>query len=441
VTLVNVLEEGKWSILNRARATVFIFTAVLIVGAAVAVWPRNQVLAQGAVQEAAALLQDEQNTIDVIGAIGPSVVAVNVEIRGTVVNPFQDLPFLPEPFRDLFPRGGRIPQVQQSSGSGFVIDDEGRVVTNYHVIRAALQTDSIEPREGATVTVEFPSSEEPIRARVLGANPDYDLALLELEDPGAVPEDARPIELADSTQVRVGQKAIAIGNPFGLQSTVTKGIVSAIGRELTSIGQVDIPMIQTDAAINPGNSGGPLLDSSGRLIGINTMIVPGMTTAGSAGNIGIGFAVPSSLLTETLADLEAGGLVGFYAATADIENRPRIGLSGSSVSDYPEEARSALSMPDAGVVVFEVAPGGPADEAGLIGATYMAVIGNQQFPAGGDVIIAAEGEPVETIQDLQAIVLDRQAGDVISLTVVRGGEEIELEVTLAVVEPPQGQEQ
>ncbi len=433
--------EGKWSDLTRVRATVYMLTAVLIVGAAAVFWPRSQVIAQGAAQEAAARLQDEQNTIDVIEAIGPSVVAINVEIRGTVVNPFQDLPFLPEPFRDLLPQGRGIPQVQQSSGSGFVIDDEGRIVTNYHVIRAALQTDSIEQRDGATITVEFPDSEDPITAHVLGANPDYDLALLELEDPGAVPENADPIELADSTQVRVGQKAIAIGNPFGLQSTVTKGIVSAIGRELTSIGQVDIPMIQTDAAINPGNSGGPLLDSSGRLIGINTMIVPGMTSVGSAGNIGIGFAVPSSLLTETLADLESGGLIGFYAATADIDNRPRIGFQGISVSDYPDEARAALGMPEQGVVVVQVAPGGPADEAGLVGSTYMAVIGNQQYPAGGDIIVSANGDPVETIQDLQALVLEHEAGDVVTLTVQRGNEEVELEVTLAVVEPAESEDQ
>ncbi len=438
---MDVPYERKWSVVNRARATVLMLTAALIAGAAATFWPRNEVVAQGAQQEAAALLQDEQNTIDVIEAIGPSVVAINVEIRGNVVNPFQDLPFLPEPFRDLIPRSQGIPRVQQSSGSGFVIDGESRIVTNYHVIRAALQSDSIEPRDGATITVEFPDSEDPIRARVLGANPDYDVALLELEDPAAVPDNVRPIELADSTQVRVGQKVIAIGNPFGLQSTVTQGIVSANGRELTSIGQVDIPMIQTDAAINPGNSGGPLLDSSGRLIGINTMIVPGMTTVGAAGNIGIGFAVPSSLLTETLPDLEAGGLVGFYAATADIENRPRIGFSGRSVSDYPEEARQALGMPEDGVVVFQVDPGGPAEEAGLIGATYMAVIGNQQYPAGGDIIVAANGEPIETIQDLQALVLEHESGDGVTLTVVRGGEEVELEVTLAVVAPAESQQQ
>src|SRR5690606_38629718 len=233
----------------------------------------------------------------------------------------------------------------------------------------------------------------------------------ELEDPSAMPPDARPIELADSDQVEVGQKVIAIGNPFGLQSTVTTGIVSAIGREITSIGRVDIPMIQTDAAINPGNSGGPLLDSSGRLVGINTMIVPGVSVAGRAGNIGIGFAGPSSLLAETLPAMREGGLVGFYAASQTIGDRARIGIQVVEVSRYPDEARQALRLPDEGVVVVAVEPGGPAEEAGIVGATFTAVIGQQQYPAGGDVITAIDGRPVRTAQDLQARVLELGEGD------------------------------
>src|SRR5690606_24576059 len=149
-----------------------------------------------------------------------------------------------------------------------------------------------------TIKVVFANVDEEYDAVVVGADPDYDLALLHLTDGSKMPPEALPLELADSSKVQVGQKVIAIGNPFGLQSSVSQGIVSAIGRELPSIGQIEIPMVQTDAAINPGNSGGPLLDSAGRLLGINTMIVPGMTSSGSAGNIGIGFAVPSELLTE-----------------------------------------------------------------------------------------------------------------------------------------------
>src|SRR5690606_24701624 len=160
-------------------------------------------------------------------------------------------------------------------------------------------TDTTEPRTGATITVRFPGLDESLAARAIGANPDYDLALLEGTGDDR-PTGITPSPMADAGAVQVGQKAVALGNPCGRQSTVTQGIVSAIGRELPSIGRVEIPMIQTDAAINPGNSGGPLLDSSGRLLGINTMIVPGMSISGSAGNIGIGFAVPSSLLNDAL---------------------------------------------------------------------------------------------------------------------------------------------
>src|SRR5690606_6972342 len=164
----------------------------------------------------------------------------------------------PPQFRDLIPQQ-RAPQTRQSSGSGFVVDDEGHIVTNYHVVRAALEADSVALRTGGTITVVFPGSADELPVTVVGANPDYDLALLALEDPGALPQGVTPIELADSDTALVGQKVIAIGNPFGLQSSVTQGIISAIGRELPSIGRVEIQMIQTDAAINPGNSGGPLL--------------------------------------------------------------------------------------------------------------------------------------------------------------------------------------
>lgn len=384
----------------------------------------------------ASLLQDEINTIEVVNALGPSVVAINVAVRGERVDPLsQVLPYLPEQFRQLLPMNP-VPQVRQSSGSGFVIDADLYIVTNYHVVRGALQSDTVEPRSGATITVQFPGLDDDLPARVIGANPDYDLALLEVT--GDVrPTNVLPIPMADSAAVQVGQKVIAIGNPFGLQSTVTQGIVSAIGRELPSIGRVDVPMIQTDAAINPGNSGGPLLDSSGRLLGINTMIVPGMSASGSAANIGIGFAVPSSLLSEALVGLREGGLVGSYAdslrAQSDIVSRPRIGISGLSVSDFPEEARVALNLPEHGVVVIEVAPGGPGADAGLTGPAYQATIGDQAYPAGGDIIIAVDGAPVEAITDLQRRVLDSSEGDTLTLEVWRSGETRSVELTLRVV--------
>lgn len=414
------------------------FTVAALIAAAI--WlPGTGGYAQAVppIDETAAKLQDEQNTIDVVAAVGPSVVAVNVEVRGERVNPFDEiLPFLPEQFRDILPDYSQ-PQVIQGSGSGFVINSEGQIITNYHVVQQALQNDSIDLRDGAAIRVVFPGSEEELEVTVIGANPDYDVALLELNDPANLPADVRPVELADSTTAQVGQKAIAIGNPFGLQSTVTQGIVSAIGRELPSIGRIQIEMIQTDAAINPGNSGGPLLDSSGRLLGVNTMIVPGSTSSGQATNIGIGFAVPSALVAEALPMMQAGGFVGIYADSLNITERPRIGISGIPASNYPANVRSLLGMPADGVVVLSVEPGGPAEEAGIVAATYEANVGGQSFPAGGDVILRANGVELKQVTDLQRIVLGLADGDEIELELWRGGETRTVTVTLRVVEQPQ----
>ncbi|MDZ7704326.1 MAG: trypsin-like peptidase domain-containing protein [Trueperaceae bacterium] len=392
-----------------------------------------------------AFIDDERNTVSIIERYGPSVVAVNVEVAGQRTDPFDQFrEQIPEQFRDLIPEPGEEDPAprRQGSGSGFVVDDDGRLITNFHVVAGALQDGSIELREGASITVSFPVSgsvtEEALPVRVVGVNLDYDLALLELEDPSQLPGNAVAIPLADSSTLRVGQKAVAIGNPFGLQSTVTAGIVSAIGRELTSIGQVDIEMIQTDAAINPGNSGGPLLNSRGELIGVNTAIIPGGSGIGRAGNIGIGFAVPSALLSETLPELEAGGLVGFAAARATITERPRIGIiSALSVEDYPESVRNNLSLPDSGAVVTGVAPGGPGDQAGLQEPEFAVSAQGRQWPAGADIIVEADGQPIETVSDLQRIVLERQAGDVLNLRVWRGGEIIDVPVTLEVVQEEQ----
>ncbi len=413
-----------------AIATTFILLAAAVLLAAPLVSPG---LAQLAPLEESALLQDEANNVAVIDMYGPSVAAVRVVVEGVTVDPFSQLrDQLPPQFRDFFgaPGAPQQPRRREGSGSGFLIGD-GYVVTNYHVVVNALERNDVTLLDGAEVTVTFPGSDEPLPVTVVGANPDVDLALLQFDDPEGAP-DVRPIELSDDAP-QVGQKAIAIGNPFGLASTVTTGIVSAVGRELTSIGQIEIPMIQTDAAINPGNSGGPLLDSQGRLLGINTAIVPGVGVGGRAGNIGIGFAVPAALLADALPDLEAGGLSGIAAAAAD-PDRPRLGVTIGTLENVPDEVRESLELPEEGLVVTGVAPGSAADEAGLRGPSFTAEFPQGSFPAGGDIIVSADGEPVPRAEDLQRIVFDKAAGDVVELEVWRDGEVRTVEVTLSV--PP-----
>ncbi len=394
------------------------------------------------------LLQYEQNTIDVVERVGPSVVAVNVEAQGEPVTspgtPFGDIPEdqIPPQLRDFFRQfqdqqqgQGQTPQPQEGSGSGFVIDDAGRMITNYHVVRAALQEGSVNLTEGSSVSVTFPGNDEEYPARVVGANALYDLALLELEDSANLPQNAAPIPIANSDNVAVGQKAIAIGNPFSLDFTVTTGVVSAISRNAPSVGQVNVPYVQTDAAINPGNSGGPLLNSNGELIGINTSILSGGGGfVGTPGNIGIGFAVPSNLLQSSLARLEEGGFV-------DLQSRARLGIQILGISDLPEQVRNNLDLPENGVIVQRVEPGGAAAEAGLQGsetAGFEVMVQGQPVAVGGDVITAVNGTSVEDSAELQDAVLSQQAGDTVTLTVVRDGQEQQIDVTLAVV--PQNQD-
>ena len=380
--------------------------------------------------ERAALLEDERNTIDIVNRYGASVVAIMVEVLGQPVDPFEALP--PQ-FRDFFraPEAPQTPQPRRGSGSGFLIEG-GHIVTNYHVVRSALEDGSVDMRDGASITITFPARRDGVPARVLGANPDYDLALLEIEDENDLPE-VEPIRFSDRP-VQVGQKVVAIGNPFGLQSTVTTGIVSAIGRDLETIGRIEIPMIQTDAAINPGNSGGPLLDSRGRLLGINTAIIAAAGPGGPAGSVGIGFAVPASLLDESLAELEEGGLVGIFAAALD-PDRPRLGVSITTVDAYPEAVRDALALPDQGLVVMDVQEGSAAEEAGITGPTFSAMVAGREFPAGGDILLSVEGEPLNRPEDLQRVVFARDAGDEVELEVWRNGATRTVTIELRAVAP------
>lgn len=355
----------------------------------------------------------EQNTIEVVRQVARAVVAVRVMTDGETETDPND--------------GGRF-----AGGSGFVVDDAGRIITNFHVVAMALgeaTEDKVELQPGASLVVSFlDSPDEELEVRVLGANPDVDLALLELLEPDRAPV-VSPIPLADSDRVEVGQKAIAIGNPFGLHSSVTAGIISAVEREQPGVVGIEIPYIQTDAAINPGNSGGPLLNSAAEVIGINNTIL-----APAGAFAGIGLAVPSNLLAEAMEELRAGGLSGFAAAAAQLPDRPRLGLEISlQVADYPSALREQLDMPDEGVVVTGVSEGGPADRAGVQGPEAMVLVNGDPFPVGMDVITAVEDQPVRRAIDLQRVVLDRGEGDVLNVTIWRDGSELSLEIELEVV--------
>jgi serine protease Do len=239
--------------------------------------------------------------------------------------------------------------------------------------------------------------------------------------------------LGDSSLVVVGQKVIAIGNPFGLQSTVTTGIVSAIERGIPALAGLEIPFIQTDAAINPGNSGGPLLNSNGEVIGINNAILsPGGTFAG------IGFAVPSNMLLDSFQQLADGGLSGFAVAAAAISARPRLGIVVEwSLDNYPETIRQEYGLPPQGAVIAEISPDGPAARAGLKAPETGIAIGDLVFPVDGDIITALDDLPVNSVRDIQRYILEKHEGDRVRVTAWRNGKVRVVEVELALV-PPRG---
>jgi S1-C subfamily serine protease len=290
------------------------------------------------------------------------------------------------------------PMPSEGTGSGFVIDRQGHIVTNYHVIENA---ESIE--------VTF-SDETQVPARVVGADPITDLAVLLPEE---LPEQLVTVELGDSADLRVGQRSIAIGNPFGLDRTLTTGVISALGRPLQTGDEVLIfNVIQTDAAINPGNSGGPLLDSRGRVIGVNTAIRQEAE--------GIGFAVPVDTVKRIVPVLIEQGSYP----------HPWLGILGYSVT--PELAET-LNLPvERGVLVGQLYRGGPADAAGVRGASQQAIVGNRRMFIGGDIITAVDGQPVKDWNGLlEYLEFETRVGDRVSLSLLRNGGELTLEVTLA----------
>jgi S1-C subfamily serine protease len=286
----------------------------------------------------------------------------------------------------------------RAQGSGFVYDDEGRIVTNHHVVDGA---DSIE------VTLADGSSYD---ARLLGSDPSTDLAVLQIDAPA---EKLEPLELGDSDALAVGEEVVAIGSPFGLDATVTSGIVSALDRRITSPNGFAIESaIQTDAAINHGNSGGPLLDSDAKVVGVNSQI-----ESESGGNVGIGFAVPSNTVRSVVDQILEDGSVEHAFLGVGIQTVP---------ADVAKELGEA-----AGVAVTDVREGSPAAQANLRAATGSQTVDGAPYPTGGDVITAVDGEGVETADQLQSLVGEHAPGDEIQLTVVHDGETRTVAVTLA----------
>jgi putative serine protease PepD len=285
----------------------------------------------------------------------------------------------------------------QALGSGFVIDNAGHIVTNAHVVDGA-----------SSISVEFPDGST-YDAELVGADASTDVAVVKVTAPSS---ELSPLQLGDSSAVQVGDGVVAIGSPLGLDETVTSGIVSALHRTITSPNNFAISdAIQTDAAINHGNSGGPLLDLEGQVIGINSQI-----QSDSGGNDGIGFAVPSNTVKSVVSQLLATGKV----------EHAYLGVGIATITDA---LASELGLP-AGVEVTQVTPGGPADDAGLKAADSAATVGGQQFPTGGDVITAVDGNKVTTSDELQSAIGAKKPGDTVSITYSRDGSQHSVQVTL-----------
>ncbi len=321
------------------------------------------------------LAEDEKNTIEIFRQASPSVVYItSIEVR-----------------RNLFSLN--VYEIPKGTGSGFVWDKKGRIVTNFHVISDASRIE---------VTLADHTTWKGV---LVGAAPDRDLAVLQISAPRSK---LHPIIIGDSDNLLVGQKVFAIGNPFGLDQTLTTGVVSALGREITSVtGRTIHDVIQTDAAINPGNSGGPLLDSACRLIGVNTAIY-----SPSGASSGIGFAVPVREVNQVVPQIIRHGRV----------IRPGLGVTLAN-----KRLTRDLDLP--GVLILTVQPGSSAEKAGLRGT--------RQVPGGlvlGDVILAVNGQRVEDYNSLRDELEKYQVGDTVTLTLLRDSGETEVEVTLEAME-------
>ncbi len=360
-------------------------------------------------QDALAIAQAQQEALaDLYDQVAPSVVNIKVTVAHPDVNQGQTPP---EGFPFGLPGlpgnpGNELPPVQ-GEGSGWVYDTEGHIVTNNHVVEGASE-----------ILVTFHDGHW-AKAELVATDPMADLAVIKVKPPKGV--DLKPLPLAEPDSLRVGYSVIAIGAPFGLEETMTTGIVSAIGRSLP-VGLKDtgphysLPdVIQTDAAINPGNSGGPLLDLTGRVVGVNFAIESPVRASS-----GIGFAIPVSIVQRVVpALIEKGKYEYAY-----------LGIRGHSIT--PEVA-DALDLPDnvLGAYVDEVVPDGPADKGGVKGGSKVVELNGIELHKGGDIIIAIDGQPVRQFNDLVSYLVTKASpGQEVTLTVLRNGKKLDLKVTL-----------
>jgi S1-C subfamily serine protease len=311
-------------------------------------------------------------------ASAPGVVHIETTTRVAQ----QDDPFFGNPFGAA--------QTQRALGSGFVLDKAGHIVTNFHVVRGA-----------TAIQVSF-SNNERFKAKLVGVDPSTDIAVLQVEVKARA---LKALPLGNSDGVRVGDQVIAIGNPFGLDRSVTAGIVSAVQRRIEAPNRLSIShVIQTDAALNHGNSGGPLLNAQGEVVGVNAQIETG---GASQGNVGIGFAIPINTVKNVVAELIKHG---------DVEHA-FLGIEGKSLT--PSIARLFHLPVSSGVIVATVRQGSGAAGAGLKAATSEVTVEGESWPAGGDVIVKVDGEPVPTVERLVDLIASKQPGDKIDVQVVR----------------------
>jgi S1-C subfamily serine protease len=346
-------------------------------------------------QESSAPASFEQNDRLSINQIYRQSGSGVVQITTTTVREVE-----PDPF--LNPFGFPEQQRQQALGSGFVIDKSGHIVTNYHVVEGA-----------EDIEVSF-SNRDSVKARLVGSDPSTDLALLRVDVEARA---LTPLRLGDSDRVRVGDSVVAIGNPLGLERSVTAGIVSALHRPLTAPNEFTIDdVIQTDAAINSGNSGGPLIGAGGQVIGVNTAIATGNT--GARGNIGIGFAVPVNTVRDVASQLMEKGRV----------EHAFLGVGAQAID---EKVAKLFNFPvDQGLLVVKVYGDSGADKAGLRAGTTEVVVAGESYLLGGDIIVEVDGKQMRTTEDLSEAVAAMKPGDKLAIEAYRNGEKRTFEVTL-----------